>query len=62
LSVVMDLIQRGLMPVIILIDPASFGAEEDISDLETALVNRGVLTFVVREGDNLQAVLESARA
>jgi uncharacterized protein (DUF58 family) len=61
LSVVMDLLQRGLMPVVILIDPSSFGAEVDISDLETTLVNRGVLTFVVREGDNLKSVLESAQ-
>lgn len=61
MTVIMELIQRGLMPVVVLIDEASFGGEEPASDLETRLVNHGILTFVIKEGDDLKTKLESPR-
>jgi uncharacterized protein (DUF58 family) len=61
LTVIMELIQRGLLPVVILIQTASFGSEKSTSDLESMLVNRGILTFVVREGDDIKSVLESPK-
>lgn len=61
LTVVMDLIQRGLMPVVILIDQSSFGGEEDVSSLEEKLTNQGILTFVIKAGDHLKTALESPK-
>ena len=58
-TVAVDLIQRGLKPVVILIDQASFGGGQSSEDLRTLLVNHGVLIFTVRNGDNLKSVLES---
>jgi len=61
ITVVMEMLHRRLTPVVILIDQVSFGGNEDVSKLELTLVDRGILTFVVREGDNLKEVLESPR-
>jgi uncharacterized protein (DUF58 family) len=59
MTVVMELIQRGLMPVVVMIDPASFGGENSITELETRLINHGILTFTIRDGDDIKAKLES---
>ncbi len=59
LTVVMELIQRGLMPVVILIDPASFGGADHAYELVARLVDRGVLTFLIHKGDDIKAALES---
>jgi len=59
LTVVMELIQRGLMPVVILIDPASFGGAQNSGELAATLVNRGVLTFLIHKGDDIKAALET---
>jgi uncharacterized protein (DUF58 family) len=56
---VVELIQRGLMPVVILIDQASFGGEGDASLLELKLNNHGILNFVISEGDTLKTALET---
>jgi hypothetical protein len=61
LTVVMDLIQRGLMPVVILIDQSSFGGEEDVSMLEDKFTAQGIMTFVVRYGDDLSKALGSSK-
>lgn len=61
LIVVMELIQRGLMPVVVLINPISFGGEQDTAALESRLINRGILTFIAREGDNLKTILETQK-
>jgi uncharacterized protein (DUF58 family) len=61
LTVVMDLIQRGLMPVVILIDQSSFGCEEDVSLLEEKFTAQGIMTFVVRYGDDLSKALGSSK-
>lgn len=60
-TVVMELIQRGLMPVVILIDQASFGGTESSAELEAQLINRGILTFIVKKGDDIRAILESPK-
>ena len=59
MTVVMELIQRGLMPVVILIDQVSFGGKDSPEELENRLMNHGILTFSVREGDDLKTRLES---
>ena len=59
MSVVMDLIQRGLMPVVILIDQKTFGGPSLSSELENRLINHGILTFSIREGENIKTRLES---
>jgi len=61
MTVVMDLIQRGLIPVVILIDQSSFGGETDASDLEEKLSRQGVLTFRIMEGENIKSALESPK-
>ncbi len=62
MTVVMELVQRGLMPVVILLDRSSFGGEEDTSRLEGMLANHGILTFIIREGDDLRFVLENPKS
>ena len=61
MTVVMDLVQRGLMPVVILIDQTSFGGKSATIDLEEQLNNHGILTFFVQEGDDIKTSLESPR-
>lgn len=59
MTVVMELFQRGLMPVVILIDQASFGGNNSPSELEGRLINHGILTFSIQEGDDIKTKLES---
>lgn len=59
MTVVMELIQRGLIPVVILIDQTSFGRKLSTFDLESALISHGILTFIIKEGDDIKQVLES---
>jgi uncharacterized protein (DUF58 family) len=59
MTVVMELIQRGLMPVVILIDASSFGGETGHTDLESRLVNHGILTYSFQEGDAIKTKLET---
>jgi uncharacterized protein (DUF58 family) len=59
LTLVMELIQRGLMPVVVLIDQASFGGSTSSEELNEKLIRQGILTFVVHDGDNLRDVLEN---
>jgi uncharacterized protein (DUF58 family) len=59
LTIVMELIQRGLMPVVILIDQESFGGKQNTQWLHSKLTNRGILTFVINEGDNIKVILET---
>ena len=60
-SVVLELIQRGVIPVVILIDQVSFGGTQEINDLESKLVTRGILTFIVKNGDSLKSALENPK-
>ncbi|MBW6466246.1 MAG: DUF58 domain-containing protein [Brevefilum sp.] len=62
LTITMELIHRGLIPVIILIDPASFGGQTQAAGIAQQLTDHGVITFVVRHGDDVQSILESPQA
>lgn len=59
LTVVMELVQRGLVPVVILIDQMSFGGEEDAESLQSKLINQGIFTFLIHEGDDIKTLLEN---
>lgn len=58
-NLVVDLLHRGLIPVIILLDLASFGGDTTSSGIAERLINLGVSTFVIREGDYLKAIFET---
>lgn len=58
LRVTMEIIHRGLIPVLILLDPSSFGDKPGSMDLAEKLSNQGVIIYVVRAGDDIKAVLE----
>ncbi len=62
LTISLEMIHRGLIPVLILIDPSSFGGDERTDELSAKLSNHGVVNFVVQEGDDLKAVLETPQA
>ncbi len=59
LSAMMELIQKGLMPVVILLDQASFGGNNDSADFERRILGQGISVIRVKEGDDLHAVLET---
>lgn len=49
--------QRGVRTVAVLVDGASFGAVPPVDTVQAHLVQAGVPTYVVRQGDDLSAVL-----
>ncbi len=49
--------RRGVRIVAILLDPSSFGGIKDTLETQARLATFGVPTYVVRQGDNLTAVL-----
>ncbi len=49
------------MPVVILLDAMSFGGESGSTGLESELTNHGILTFLVHNGDDIKAVLETRK-
>jgi len=59
IKLVIALIERGLLPVVVLIDQASFGGVGEYTSLESRLVDYGILTFVIKYGEDLRASLES---
>ena len=59
IKLVIALIERGLLPVVVLIDQASFGGVGEYTSLESRLVGYGILTFVIKYGQDLRASLES---
>jgi len=59
LTFLMGFIQRGLIPVVILIDQDSFGGKGNVSALKNGLTNRGILTYVVREGDLIESIFDN---
>lgn len=59
LSLTMELIHRGLIPVLILVDASGFGGNQQPNDIAYRLINQGVSTFIVHEGDDVKAVLET---
>jgi len=62
LTVSMELIHRGLIPVLILIDQSGFGGVGTADQISAKLSNHGVINFVVQYGDDIKAVLETPQA
>ena len=60
-TAVLELIHRGLMPVVFLIDQSSFGGQNNPDALARELTSQGILNFIIREGDDLKAVMEKPR-
>jgi len=58
LTFLMEFIQRGLVPVVILIDQDSFGGDGNGSALEGGLSRRGIMTVVVRKGDPINSIFD----
>jgi uncharacterized protein (DUF58 family) len=61
LTIATELVHRGLVPVFILINPASFGGTGRADDLAKRLTSLGIINFVISEGVDLKTVLESPR-
>jgi cellobiose-specific phosphotransferase system component IIB len=61
LTIAMDLIHRGLVPVIVLIDPSGFGGAQGSEELSQKLLALGVFTFVINEGDDIKEILETSQ-
>ena len=59
LTISMEMVHRGLIPVLILIDQSGFGGEATADEISIKLSNHGVINFVVQEGDDIKAVLET---
>jgi uncharacterized protein (DUF58 family) len=62
IKLVIALLERGLVPVVILIDQGSFGGAGDYKTLEAGLINCGALTFLIKYGEDLGINLESPQA
>jgi uncharacterized protein (DUF58 family) len=56
-----QLVRRGLRVVTVLIDPQSFGGHRSSDGLVNLLHANNLLTYVVRNGDNLTATLSQAK-
>ena len=56
-SVLQDLVYRGLSIIVVLVDPMSFGGDQSCCDLLTTLVSAGIPVYVVRRGDSLPLAL-----
>jgi uncharacterized protein (DUF58 family) len=59
IKLVIALLERGLLPVVVLIDQASFGGVGDYRTVESRLVGFGILTFFIKYGEDLPANLKS---
>lgn len=59
LTMSMELIHRGLIPVLILIDPSGFGGTQASVKIAKRLSDQGVITFTISEGDDIKSVLET---
>lgn len=55
----LDLVHRGLIPVLVLIDRSSFGGSDHAKALSVKLLTHGIIHFVIKEGDNIKSVLET---
>ncbi len=56
---VRSLQQRGALVNVVLVDPASFGGAEGASHIAQQLTKAGILTYLVRRGDNLATALDA---
>jgi hypothetical protein len=53
-----ELAQRGLRPVVVLVDPASIGGVKGSDELQAVLMNQGINTFRIAYNDNIKIILE----
>ncbi len=53
-----ELVQRRLQPVVVLIDPETFGGHTGMQDINEALASQGIPVVRVNKGDNLKLALE----
>lgn len=58
-TITMELLHRGLIPVIVIINPKSFGGLSEVDELAQKLSGQGAFIFVINEGDDIKAVLET---
>lgn len=56
-----ELIQRGMLPVVILIDAETFGGNAGSKALEKVFISQGVIVFRIENGENLASALEMDR-
>ena len=61
MTVVLELVQRGIMPIVILLDATSFGGQRGEKQLENQLFQKGIQTISIKAGDDLRTVLESPK-
>jgi uncharacterized protein (DUF58 family) len=54
------LVQRGMHPVVILVDPSTFGGDTGSEGLEQLLKDQGITSIRVSNGGNIKAILEGA--
>lgn len=59
MSLVMTLLMRGLMPVVILLDRPSFEDQGSSMDLNSKLRAHGIMSYIVKKGDDIKQVLET---
>jgi uncharacterized protein (DUF58 family) len=60
-QVLESMLKRRIKALVILVDPTSYGSERDPFSTVQFLRSRGVLTYVVRRGDNLAEALDFRR-
>jgi uncharacterized protein (DUF58 family) len=53
-----ELAQRGMRPVVVLIDAASFGGIKGSDELQIVLMNQGITTYRICNNDNIKLILE----
>ncbi len=56
-SVLPDLMRRGLSIAVVLVDPASFGGDESCYEVLTRLVSAGIRAYAIRKGDSISFAL-----
>ena len=61
MEVVIELLQRKIMPVVILLDSSSFGGNGGEKQLENQLFQKGVYTITIKAGDDLKTILENPK-
>ena len=61
MTVVLELVQRGVMPFVILLDSASFGGQSGEQQLENQLFQKGIQTVTIKAGDDLKTILENPK-
>ncbi|MBG0783922.1 MAG: DUF58 domain-containing protein [Anaerolineaceae bacterium] len=61
MTVVLELVQRGIMPVVILLDVASFGGQSSEKQLENQLFQKGIQSITIKAGDDLKVILENPK-